>query len=97
MAKDIDIEMVELEAEARAEMAESLFDQQDAETQAAVIKLANAMKPYVTGPVARLDGELVFGNLKHVAMELMRNCAISDIQIANFQFGDNCASCGVDL
>lgn len=94
---DIDMEMVELLAEARAEMAESLFAQQDAETQAAVVKIANAMKPYVTGPVAGLDPDLVYGNLKHVAMELMRNCAISDIQVANFQFGNNCASCGVDL
>lgn len=92
-------------SEMKHEMATDAYNLQDATTKKVIDRMVATLRTYATGYVhvtvgksvvpVKIEAEYLGMNLFWLAVELAKDLAFSDIQIANFQFPESlCAGCG---
>lgn len=95
-------------SEVKHEMASDAYDLQDDETKKVIDRIAATLQLYATGYLhAKVGGMMVpipvsndyLGmNLFWLAVEVAKDLAFSDIQLANFEFPPSlCANCGAEV
>lgn len=94
--------------EIRGEMAKEAWDYQDEETQKVLNRILNRLRLGTNGDTAvkvgrsyvpvRMPQEYIDYNLMFIAIEILKDLRLFDIQIANFKFPPSlCAKCGATL
>lgn len=100
------VEMAELEAEVRGEMAEVAIDLQDDKTKAVIDRIVIELRKEVSGNVivgnagqgARISDEALEANLRYVATEILKDLQVFDIRVGTYVLPSNlCVLCGVEL
>lgn len=98
-------------AEVKYELAKAAYDAQDKETKAVIDRIVDTLRTYATGYIhvqlqpptgalvpVKLDNTYLGYNLLYLAVEIVKDLAFLDIQVASFEFPEAyCARCGAEL
>lgn len=98
-------------SEVKAEMARAVYDQQDAKTKAVIDSIHATLQHYATGYITvqlappsgaltpvKLDNEYLGYNLLYLAVEIVKDLAITGIRVASFVFPPSlCVECGAEV
>lgn len=98
------VEMAEIEAEVRGELADTAIDLQDDKTKALIEQMVAELRKGVTGNIvvkdvpARISDDAVEANLRYVATEILKDLAVFDIRVGTYNLPSHlCVLCGVEL
>lgn len=93
----------------KAELAQEVYDAQDAETKRAINTIKSKLRQLVTDTIiltlenggkaeAQITAEDLEQNVLWLAVEIVKDLAIVGVQVANFKFPTkSCAICGGDV
>lgn len=98
-------------SEIKYELAKEAYDMQDEATRLAIDRIMETLQVYATGSITvqlsppkgamipvRIDNTYLGYNLLWLAVEICKDLAFLDLQVANFQFPPSqCVSCGAEL
>lgn len=98
-------------SELKYELAKEAYDMQDATTQAVIDRIVSTLQVYATGYInlqlsppngavvpVKLDNVYLGYNLLWLALELVKDLAITGIKVAEFSFPPAmCVKCGADI
>jgi hypothetical protein len=105
------IEEFEQMSEMKFELAKTVYDTQDAKTQAVIDRIVTTLRVYATGyitlqlapphgaPTAvKITNEYLGYNLFYLAVEVVKDLAIMGTRVAEFDFPPAlCSQCGAEL
>jgi len=105
------VDEYKLTSEVKYELAKAAYDAQDAKTQKVIDRMVETLRTYCTGYVTiqlqpptgalvpvKISNEYLGFNLLFLAVEIVKDLALLDIRVANFQFPQSqCAMCGAEL
>jgi len=98
-------------SEIKYDLAKEAYDMQDEDTQKAIDRIVNTLQIYATGSITiqlspprgalipvRIDNTYLGYNLLWLAVEICKDLAFLDLQVANFEFPPSqCVKCGSEI
>lgn len=95
-------------SELRHEMAMAAYVHQDKATQEVVDRICDRLRLNATGHIkvkvnggvvpVKIDSDLLDANCLFVAMEILKDLAMFDVRVENYNFPPSvCAGCGVEI
>ena len=98
------VEMAEIEAEVRGELADTAIELQDDKTKALIERMVAELRKEVTGRIVvgdkagMISREALDANLRFIATEILRDLQVFDIRVGTYILPPGlCALCGVEL
>lgn len=98
-------------SEIKYELAKDAYDMQDDKTKAVIDRLVKTLQTYATGSITlqlapphgklvavAIENDYLMFNLLYLAMEIVKDLAITGIRVAKFEFPPSlCSNCGSEI